>query len=180
MTHLTQISADLRQLLAQLNTDNPAPADLATLESWFDRSPALYRDLFGLAAMVRRTALATVTPDPVGQAAIRRELEELAESLGYTHAPALEQLLIDNLLACWLRCQWTELKLAACDEAAAAGQPAAHAAYWEQRLSAAQRRYLRAVESLARLRKHQLPQAFSPVQVNIGHHQVNVATQPSA
>lgn len=169
MTPLPQLSADLRQLLAQLNTDNPAPADLAALESWFDRSPALYRELFGLAAMLRRTALATVTPDPVGQAAIRREIQEAADALGYTHAPPLEQLLIDNLLACWLRCQWTELKLAACDEAAPARQPAPYAPYWEKRLSAAQRRYLRAVESLARLRKRQLP----AVQVNIGQHQVN-------
>lgn len=169
MSPQPQLPADLRQLLAQLNTDNPAPADLATLQSWFDRSPALYRELFGLAAMVHRTALATVTPDPVGQAAIQREMAEMADALGHAHAPPLEQLLIDNILACWLRCQWTELKLAACDEAAAKGQPAAHAAYWEQRLSAAQRRYLRAVESLARLRKRQLP----PVQVNIGRQQVN-------
>ena len=173
MSPQPQLPADLRQLLAQLNTDNPAPADLATLESWFDRSPALYRELFGLAAMVRRTALATVTPDPVGQAAIQREIAELADALGHAHAPPLEQLLIDNILACWLRCHWTELKLAACDEATSKGQPSPHAAYWEQRLSAAQRRYLRAVESLARLRKLNLP----TLQVNIGHNQVNLVGQ---
>ncbi len=42
--------------------------------------------------------------------------------------------------------------------------------YWEKRLSSAQRRYLRACETLARVRK--LAQA-SPLQVNIGAQQVN-------
>jgi hypothetical protein len=44
--------------------------------------------------------------------------------------------------------------------------------YWEKRLSSVQRRYLRACETLARVRK--LAQA-APLQVNIGAQQVNVA-----
>ena len=45
------------------------------------------------------------------------------------------------------------------------------AAWWEKRLSGAQRRYLRACETLAKIRKMQLPM----VQVNIGQQQLNVA-----
>ena len=43
--------------------------------------------------------------------------------------------------------------------------------YWEKRLTAAQRRYLRAIETLTNVRKMNLP----AIQVNIGENQVNVA-----
>ena len=44
----------------------------------------------------------------------------------------------------------------------------------DRKLSAAQRRYLRACETLARVRKLRLP----TLQVNIGEKQVNVAGWP--
>jgi hypothetical protein len=44
--------------------------------------------------------------------------------------------------------------------------------YWEQRQNAAQGRFLRAVETLARVRRlNKRP----PVQINIGGQQVNIA-----
>jgi hypothetical protein len=45
------------------------------------------------------------------------------------------------------------------------------AVHWEERLSAAQRRYQRAPEILAKIRRMKLP----AVQVNIGENQINVA-----
>ena len=44
--------------------------------------------------------------------------------------------------------------------------------FWERRLSAAQRRFLRATETLARVRRLQLP----AVQVNIAERQLNQVT----
>jgi hypothetical protein len=44
--------------------------------------------------------------------------------------------------------------------------------YWDRRLNSAQQRHLRAIESLARVRR--LSNA-TPLQVNIGGQQVNVA-----
>ena len=44
--------------------------------------------------------------------------------------------------------------------------------HWERRLSAAQRRYLRALESLARVRRLL---RFPTVQINVGAQQANVA-----
>jgi hypothetical protein len=41
--------------------------------------------------------------------------------------------------------------------------------HWERRLNAAQRRFLRACSTLARIRKLNLP----PIQVNIGQNQIN-------
>jgi hypothetical protein len=51
-------------------------------------------------------------------------------------------------------------------------------AYWERRLTAAQGRYLRACESLARVRRLSRPGA--PLQVNIGGQQVNMAGPAAA
>ena len=44
--------------------------------------------------------------------------------------------------------------------------------YWDRRLNSAQQRYLRAVETLARVRRLAM---VTPLQVNIGGQQVNVA-----
>ena len=168
------ISDDLRHLLQRLDTNKPSTEDLAALDHHFDRNPELYQDLFGLAAVVRRVLLEKVTANAVGQSAIRREIADLQAVLGRDQATALDQLLIDHLIVCWLRYHWTEgvanQHMAA---TVATGTPQADQhAYWDKRLSAAQRRYLRAIETLARVRKMQLP----TVQVNIGENQVNVVT----
>ena len=63
--------------------------------------------------------------------------------------------------------QWVELQLASF-----MGLPEVRFVeiqHWEKRLNAAQRRFLRACESLARIRKMKLP----PMQINIAQQQVN-------
>ncbi len=47
-----------------------------------------------------------------------------------------------------------------------------HRDYWDRHLNAAQRRYLRAIETLARVRKLS---GRGPIQINIAEQQVNVA-----
>lgn len=47
--------------------------------------------------------------------------------------------------------------------------PFKNAAYWERRLNSAHRRYLRAIETLAKIRKQGLA-----VQVNIAVNQINI------
>lgn len=71
-------------------------------------------------------------------------------ALGYADAPALEKPLIDHLLLC-------ELRLGLCEQqytfAIQGSLTFEGARYWEGRLSATQRRYLAAVETLARVRR---------------------------
>ena len=81
----------------------------------------------------------------------------------------MERLLIEHVALCWLRVQKVEGGYTAFMT-----QPEvviAQADWWERKLTAAQARYVRAVESLARVRRMARPSA---VQINVGDQQVNV------
>lgn len=92
----------------------------------------------------------------------------MRRQLGHDRSPLLEQMLIDHLLLCWVLLQLAEHCYTGCN---AEGGTLNQALFWEKRLAAVQRRYLRAVETLARIWKMALP----TIQVNIGDKQVNVA-----
>jgi hypothetical protein len=100
---------------------------------------------------------------------IERTMKHIENELGYKGSPILERLLIEQVMIAWLDLDIVQVKYAA-----ATGSSHTHdsGAYWDRRLNSAQHRYLRAVESLARVRKLAL---VAPLQVNIGGQQINVA-----
>ncbi len=80
----------------------------------------------------------------------------------------LERTLVEHVALCWLKLQVCEQKYSGITNGT---MTLAQGNYWERKLSSAQRRYLRACETLARIRRLALP----AVQVNIGEKQLNVA-----
>jgi hypothetical protein len=97
----------------------------------------------------------------------------MEKALGYTDAPRLEKMLIDTVMLAWLRLQEFEFIFTNLDRE---GMSLSKGAFWEKRLSAAQARYLRAVEALAKVRK--LARRDPALQLNVavqGGQQVNVA-----
>lgn len=79
----------------------------------------------------------------------------------------LERLLVQQVVLTWLKLGHTEWHH---EHILVNGHMTIQVAdFWERRLSAAQRRYLRACETLARVRRLGLPM----LQVNIGAQQVN-------
>lgn len=96
---------------------------------------------------------------------------ELRESLGYDVAPALERVLIEHACLCWVRLAVMELRYSC---VVAGNNTLKQVEHTERRLTEAQKRFNRACESLARVRKFSRP----PVQVNVaaeGGRQLNVA-----
>lgn len=92
---------------------------------------------------------------------------------GYQDASPLEKMLIEQVLVCWMRLYWVE-----CIFTNAMGKLSIQQGiYWEKRLSANQRRFLRACETLARVRRlaSRTPEIL---QVNIGQNQVNQVAGP--
>ena len=80
--------------------------------------------------------------------------KKLRTELGHEKATAIEKGLIDHIVLCWLRLHICELEY----ERSTRGVSLAQADYWERKLSATQKRYLKAVETLARVRNwHQHP-----------------------
>ncbi len=95
---------------------------------------------------------------------LRFEVDRLKESLGYAKAGPIDQLLIDQVAICYLRMNLYEERY---EHAMAQTHAVIVGNYWEKKLSSIQRRYLRAVETLARVRKLVGGPSF---QVNIATH----------
>ena len=103
----------------------------------------------------------------------KHRLQALKKDLGYDGAPMLEQLLIQQVALCWLKLNLVEL---AYSNTMKQSITLTLGVYWEKRLSAAQKRFTRACETLARVRK--LSRNTPSLQFNIaasGGQQVNLA-----
>jgi len=132
-----------------------------------DRTDASAEDVAALQALLVARGERVKASNPM-RLALDRELAEMQTTalnrefmgldlvrrraaLGYDGAPALEIPLIDHLLLCEVRLSTIEQHYTG--KWSGGGLNTEAARFWEYRLSAAQARYLRAVESLARVRR---------------------------
>lgn len=132
---------------------------------WRDRAGPL----LGVAAVVLLKDAAFM-PEAV-TALWAEHARDLRESLGYDTAPALEKMLIEGAVVCWVRLAVMELRYSCIVSAENTFKAVEHT---EKRLTEAQKRFNRACESLARVRKLSRPS----VQINVaaeGGRQLNVA-----
>ena len=103
--------------------------------------------------------------DLIKAEALRREAEQLRQSLGGPAADPLEQLLIERIVATRLHVLHADLAYAR-----ATGLTVQQVGLYLKRMDRAQHRYLAAIKTLAQVRRLLVPM----VQVNIAQHQVNV------
>ncbi|HJQ32941.1 MAG TPA: hypothetical protein VJ866_12215 [Pyrinomonadaceae bacterium] len=99
------------------------------------------------------------------------QAREMHKGLGYDAAPLLERMLIEHVVLCYFRLSITELQFSA---VTSHGGTFAQVGHYQRLVGAAQKRFTRAAESLARVRKL----SRLSVQINIaaeGGQQVNVA-----
>ena len=162
-------SKELLQVLERTNKANPKAEDVAALKEALRANPGLWRQIGDLA----RTAQGELV-DQLSTTALAREtylhaLEELRQGLGYEAAPVLERLLIEEVALMWLHYYKTQRAYV---RATQDSIPIVQGDFWERKVNAAQRRYLRAVEALGRVRKLT---GRGALQINIAGQQVNVA-----
>ncbi|MHC4093344.1 MAG: hypothetical protein ACYSVY_24250 [Planctomycetota bacterium] len=103
-----------------------------------------------LAAKAVDEAISRAHATPAVREVLRFSTDQLKSSLGYDKANLIERLLIDQVVVCYLRLNLTEQRY---EIVMSDTHTLRLGAYWEKKVSAAQRRYLRAVETLARVRK---------------------------
>jgi len=160
-------AATIERLLEATSKKKPKPEDVKAFRQCFADTPELWKAV----SLAQNAALAVIEHETglVGQQVIlKANYEGQKRALGYATASPLEKMLIEHAALCWLRLQRAEQRYSA---VTAESITLALADYWERRLSAAQRRYLRACETLARVRRLRLP----ALQVNIGQEQTNIA-----
>ncbi len=161
--------AELRRHLGAMDPSKPHPEAVARVAAVLDLYPEVWRAVADLHETVRAHLIDAMTPPgSLIREAITRNATAMRDSMGYRDAPPLERGLIEHATIAWLRLQNTEDHYT---RMLSQSIPVSQADWWERRLSAAQKRYLRAVETLARVRRLTRPAAL---QVNIGARQVNV------
>jgi hypothetical protein len=145
---------------------NPSPQAVERLYQHIAANPDDSYELANIVAVTMRNlsqSIGRTLKQPAYSAYLLAGAEQLVRDLGYQSSPQLERLLIEQIVVCWLQVYWAQL---ICDS-----NDRPQSEIWEKRLTASQRRYLRAVEMLAKIRRLNLP----AIQVNIGENQINVS-----
>ena len=167
---------EARRLLDAVNSEDPDPELVDKLRKTLAEVPTLWASLGGdVNRHVQERLIERMHASRSGELAMKQGALVSRDALGYGAASQLERLLIDHLVTCWLRLQDVEWRYQGV-VCSGESRPISQVDWWERRLNAAQRRYLRVCETLARVRK--LTRGTRPLQVNIaarGGQQLNIA-----
>ena len=156
-------------LVRKTNVEHPKPEDVQALRKTLTEMPSLWRAAGDLANLSIKMALEGGWLKSGVRISVETGIDDLKKDFGYKDAPAIEKLLIEQIIVCWVLLQKSQMQYAVAQRR---GPALPDADYWERRVSAANTRFLRASETLARVRKLS---GLGVVQVNIGAQQVNVA-----
>jgi hypothetical protein len=170
-----QIRVEFRALLDKTNKEHPSPKDVKALSHLLsgNRKLELWRDVASATYLAEIMVIENANATASLKECWKHRLQVLKKDLGYDTAPILEQLLIQQAALCWLKLNLVELSYSGTMKQSIT---LTLGMYWEKRLSAAQKRFTQACETLARVRK--LSRNTPALQVNIattGGQQVNVA-----
>lgn len=161
-----QVERLVDRLLATVNAQKPTKAQLAELREALEHAPSLVGVLGDMSSQLRYKIIEAMAPQPGLHIAVRKQAEQMAKELGIEQASPLERMLIDLVVIAWLRWQSVEWNY---QSNFAQSITLTKGIYLEKRLTAAHRRYLQSIESLARVRRLL---ARAPVQINIAQQQV--------
>jgi len=172
-----KIRQQFRILLTNANKERPKPSDLQALTNLLNENKEmeLWKAVVGMGELAESQVLDTIV-NGSGQGTRecwRQRLRAMRADLGFAESSSLERLLIQQVTLCWLNLNLTEYRHTNIMKQSIT---LTLGVYWEKRLTAAQRRFTRACETLTRVRK--LSRTNPAWQFNIatdGGQQVNVA-----
>jgi hypothetical protein len=156
-------AAEVHNLVERLNSEHPKPEDVENLRRLAVQEPALL-SAFSTTESIRQQIIEK-NINGNSRAIMLAEMDVLKKQLGDEAAPPLERLLIDLILTLHLRVNHAEKGY----NASALNQSVTfiEAEYRDKLLSSTQARYLKAIETLARVRR--LGRNTPALQINIAH-----------
>jgi len=164
-----------RGLLDKTNKEHPQPKDVKALSDLLstNRKLELRRDVVSAGHLAELMVIDNARATAGLKECWKHRLQVFKKDLGSEGAPLLEQLLIQQAALCWLKLNIVELSYS---NTMKQSITLTLGIYWEKRLTAAQRRFTRACETLARVRKWS--RNTPALQVNIaaeGGQQINLS-----
>jgi len=159
-------------LLEKIDKEKPDSKDIADVEIALLENPELWQVEMSLTNCVLWQFINMLTPNKKHKLLLEAEAMSMKEKMGYSSSNQLERLIIDEILVCWAGLNYVEGRVALMTTEG--GYTWDAGGYWQDTLSKYQKRYFRAIETLARIKR--LNKGIA-LQVNIakeGGQQVNV------
>lgn len=141
---------DMMALIARVDKGDPAPDDVRALAKELTDKPQLCRSI----GNVQNNIFSEVLKDSAGSNFVRdciqRYVEEMKAELGYASSTFVEKMLIDEIIMRWLRLQSIEKYH---KDVTSQNHTADQGLYVEKRLDMSQKRFLKSIDTLAKVRK---------------------------
>ena len=161
-------------LVKKANKGKSQTEDVRELKVFIDEHPDLITDSIGLARMAMQDLISGLFKTETERTLIEAELGRMKTEFGYNQASVIERMLFDTVLISWVRVQYLEGDY---NRMFKEGMWDAQARFYTQLLNAAHQRFMRAVDTLGRLKKFHIN-----FQVNIaaeGGKQINIQDNSS-
>jgi hypothetical protein len=160
----SKVSAKHVAIIKAANQENATQEAVHAFRKLIEEKPGGFAEL-GNRLKLEITLLAgSFSKLPTETEPILLHIQRIREGLTTELDGPLESGLIDNVIMCWLRLAMAEGQFSLVMRT---GMDLALAQYWEKRLTATQKRYLKACEMLARVRKLLRP-AVPKTRLNVG------------
>ncbi len=147
---LTKAEIAVAEAFTKADSEDATPEDGRRLLALLHEQPRALGFTIDIPGAAIDVALRQFKTSEAYRALMHERLDLLRKSLGEAEASQTEHLLIDQVVICYLRMNLTEQHY---QNAMNESRSLAVASYWERKLSTVQYRYLRAIETLALVRK---------------------------
>ncbi len=159
------ITEEMRDVLERTNMAKPAQEDVDRLRQFLVKNPGIWRYTGDLARQAQANLVESMSTVAAIKESVLHGVSVMREELGYSTATPIEKPLIEHAVLGYLDYHVTQRHY---DSAFKQGVSSRGGALWERRLNSAHRRYMRALEILAKVRK------MGPaLQINIAEKQIN-------
>jgi hypothetical protein len=133
------------------NKEKPKQTDIEALDKLFEESPYIWQQVGNIAARVKDSIISAQSgKSHIIIEATKRKLADMRDKLGWKDSSQLEKIIIEQVCLNWLRLNALELTH---DQKTRESHTLPVGEHWDKLLTQAQKRYLRACESLAKVRK---------------------------
>jgi len=137
-------------LIERVNADTPKRSDLEAFAREVQANPDRLAEVADLAGQAHRHLAEHVPGGFFVRESVRRGIERTIEELSTAQDDPIEKQLVGHIATCWARLYLVQREYTM---RTAAELPTLEGYFWEHRLSAAQARWLRALDTLARVRR---------------------------
>lgn len=146
-----EISQKLTALVNSCQKENPSPAQIEALRETMKIMPEIWRQAGDIATLTESEILSdTFKSNFLSYESTQRKLLEMRDDLGWQTANELGRLAIHQVCLTWLNLYISERTL---HRTTSNPHSSATGSYWSRQLTGAQRRHLRAIETLAKVNK---------------------------